>query len=93
VEPFHAVATAEEEALVRECLASLGDDDRCLIELRFFDGATFAELGELLDCSEATAYRRVVKALNLLAGLFKRTCSKNRERLSPGAHFRNRGDE
>jgi DNA-directed RNA polymerase specialized sigma24 family protein len=93
LEPFHTAAAVEEQVLIRECFASLGDDDRCLLELRIFDKATFFEIGELLGCSASTAYRRIAAACHRLKDLFLRRRLNCPGRFSCGAHFIDEADE
>jgi RNA polymerase sigma-70 factor, ECF subfamily len=77
-DPSAAVIAAEEAAtserktaLLKECLAALNDDDRCLLELRHVDGSTYAQLGELLGRHEGTVLRRVKKAENRVREIFR----------------------
>jgi RNA polymerase sigma factor (sigma-70 family) len=69
VDPFEAAVRAEEAAMLKERLATLPPDDRCLLELYYFDDATFAQLADLLRCSPSAVWRRVHQAFDHLTDL------------------------
>ncbi|RMG16106.1 MAG: sigma-70 family RNA polymerase sigma factor [Planctomycetota bacterium] len=52
----------ERERVVGEVLAELSIEDRSLLLLRHFEGMTFREIGEAIDCSARTAQNRVEAA-------------------------------
>ena len=53
------------DAAWRLC-ATLGPDQRAAVVLRFWSGASFAEIAEVLGCAEATARSHVHRALTRL---------------------------
>ena len=68
VDPIDEVVhRAEDRELLRAVLA-LPFKDRHLIYLRYFDGLTFAQVGEILGIGEITARVRVHRALQRLRG-------------------------
>ena len=68
VDPIdEVVRRAEDRELLRAVLA-LPFKDRQAIYLHYFDGLTFAEVGEVLDVSEIAARVRVHRALQRLRG-------------------------
>jgi RNA polymerase sigma factor (sigma-70 family) len=58
--------------LLDEAMASLGDADRNALALRYFEGKTANEMALLLGVNEATAQKRVIRALAKL----HRYCSR-----------------
>lgn len=56
------VESKERQAMVNEVLDALSPDDRSLMLLRHFQGLTFREIGEVIDCSARTAQNRVEAA-------------------------------
>ena len=52
--------------LLDEALASLGEKDRQAVLLRFFEGKSLAEVGDVLGAGEDTARKRVSRALDKL---------------------------
>ena len=69
--PDGAADRAESEAVWALC-ATLPDKQRAAVVLRFYEGLSYAEIGELLHCAEATARSHVHRALAAL----KTTLSK-----------------
>jgi RNA polymerase sigma-70 factor, ECF subfamily len=68
IDPLDEVVhRAEDRELLRAVLA-LPFKDRHAIYLHYFDGLTFAEVGEVLDVSEIAARVRVHRALQQLRG-------------------------
>ncbi len=61
--------TLEDEALWRACLA-LPQDQRNAVVLRYYEGLSYAEIGDLTDCAEATARSRVFRGLETLRATF-----------------------
>jgi RNA polymerase sigma factor (sigma-70 family) len=58
--------------LLDEAMASLGDTDRNVLALRYFENKTAAEIGSLLKMNEASAQKRVTRALEKLHRYFNR---------------------
>src|SRR5271170_7967168 len=52
--------------LLDEAMASLGDTDRNVLALRFFENRTAQEIGHRLNLNEAAAQKRVNRALEKL---------------------------
>jgi RNA polymerase sigma-70 factor (sigma-E family) len=63
--PDGASARAESEAVWALC-ATLPDKQRAAVVLRFYEELSYAEIGELLHCAEATARSHVHRALAAL---------------------------
>jgi RNA polymerase sigma-70 factor (sigma-E family) len=55
-----------ETAAVWELCATLPRRQRAAVVLRFYEGLTYAEIGRILDCSEATVRSQVHRALAAL---------------------------
>jgi RNA polymerase sigma factor (sigma-70 family) len=55
-----------------EALAKLGQTDRDAVVLRYFQRATFPEIGEALGVNEEAARKRVMRALTKLRGVLGR---------------------
>jgi len=60
------------QPLLDEGIGRLGEADRNLVVLRFFEGRSHRELGELLGLSEDTARKRVERAVEKLRVHFSR---------------------
>lgn len=60
-----AAARADAEAVWTLC-ATLPDKQRAAVVLRFYEDLSYAEIGELLNCAEATARSHVHRALAAL---------------------------
>jgi len=58
--------------LLDETLAKLGDKDRLAVLLRYFEGRSYAEIGEALSTSENSARMRTDRALQKLHTLLTR---------------------
>jgi RNA polymerase sigma-70 factor (ECF subfamily) len=60
------------EALMalKRSLLHLSPDELFLIELRFFEDKAFAEIGEILDITEANAKVRTYRALDKLRNIY-----------------------
>lgn len=67
-----AMASGESRQLVREAIASLGEDQRSVIMLRYFAELTVLEIAEVLSLPEGTVKSRLHRAMQRL-----------RHRLSP----------
>ncbi len=63
--PDHAERQADADEAWRLC-ADLPPLQRAAVVLRFYDDRSFAEIGHLLDCTEATARSHVHRALTRL---------------------------
>lgn len=63
-------AWVEIEPLLNHSLAALREGERDCILLRFFQGLSFAEVGEVLGLSEEAARKRVTRALEKMRRLF-----------------------
>jgi len=55
------LASADVEQALRRALAELGDEDRLLMKLYYFDGLRLREAGAVLGVHEATASRRLTR--------------------------------
>lgn len=64
--PSANAARAEEARLVQAALASLPDDHRTVLELRFFAGASLDEIATLIGCPLGTVKSRLHHALEKL---------------------------
>lgn len=62
------------EALMtlKKSLLHLSPEELFLIELRFFESKAFAEMGEILDISEANAKIRTYRALDKLRSIYSK---------------------
>ena len=56
--------------LLDEAMASLGDTDRAVLALRYFENKSASEIGQALKLNEETAQKRVNRALEKLRKLF-----------------------
>lgn len=65
-EPPAAAEQAEEARLVQAALAVLPDEHRAVLELRFFAGASLAEIATLLGCPLGTVKSRLHHGLEKL---------------------------
>lgn len=65
-EPAAAAERAEEARLVRAAVASLPDEHRAVLELRFFAGASLDEIATLLGCPLGTVKSRLHHGLEKL---------------------------
>ena len=61
---------AQLEPLLDEAMASLGDTDRAVLALRYFENQTAAEIGRTLKLNEEAAKKRVGRALEKLRKFF-----------------------
>jgi RNA polymerase sigma-70 factor (sigma-E family) len=59
------VETASDEAVWRAC-SRLASAQRIAIVLRYYEGLSFKEIGDLVGCAEATARSRVFRGLEAL---------------------------
>ena len=60
--PSTACSRAERSEVVRAALEQLEPLDREILALRYFDGLTFQQIGEMLGLSENTATQRAIRA-------------------------------
>ncbi len=65
-------AWAQLEPLLDEGMASLGDADRAVLALRYFENKTASEIGRALKLNEETAKKRASRALEKLRKFFTR---------------------
>ena len=61
---------AQLEPLLDEAMASLGETDRAVLALRYFENQTAAEIGRKLKLNEEAAKKRVSRALEKLRTFF-----------------------
>jgi RNA polymerase sigma-70 factor, ECF subfamily len=64
--PSQSAETAEDAVRVRQAVASLPEEHRAVVELRFFAGATLDEIAAALDCPLGTVKSRLHHALEKL---------------------------
>ena len=69
-DPFAAAPHARRCSIMSAALASMGAEERSLLELRFIDGATYPQIASLLGCTDDTAERRVRRALDHLTDAY-----------------------
>lgn len=69
VDPAQRVAAADEARRLRRALAKLSDDRRQVVVLRFVDGLSAREIGDVLGRSEGAVRVLQHRALRELAGL------------------------
>ena len=58
------------EPLLDEAMGSLGETDRAVLALRYFENKTAAEIGQTLNLHEETAKKRAARALEKLRKFF-----------------------
>lgn len=63
-------ASTEIEPLLDEAIASLSEDDRRAVILRFFDNQSLREVGQVLGTSDDAAQKRVSRAVEQLRSYF-----------------------
>lgn len=63
---------AQLEPLLDEAMASLGEADRTVLALRYFENRTAADVGAALNLNEAAAQKRTTRALDKLRRFFAR---------------------
>ena len=52
---------------IRKALDELDPQDRLILQMKYFEGQTFAEIGEILEISDTTAHRKHEGALRRLS--------------------------
>ena len=67
--PDRAAEVSEDAYQIRQAVASLPEDHRLVIELRFFAGASLDEIAATLDCPLGTVKSRLHYALSKLAAM------------------------
>ncbi len=67
-----SIERSEDHAAVRAALDRLGEGDREIIRLAFFDELSGAEIAAALDCTANAAYVRLHRALRRLEEILKR---------------------
>lgn len=83
--PDRLAEASEDAQLVRQAVASLSEEHRLVVELRFFAWATLDEIAAALDCPLGTVKSRLHHALeklrqmNLAVNLFASSREKRRE--------------
>ena len=60
--PEHLLLSAEIEATVRQALDDLSEDLRAALTLREFDGLSYEEIAEVLECPVGTVRSRIFRA-------------------------------
>lgn len=60
------------EPLLDEGMSSLGETDRAVLAMRYFENKTAAEIGQALNLNEETARKRINRALDKLRRFFGR---------------------
>lgn len=63
---------SELEPLLDEAMASLGDQDRAVLALRYFENKTAVEIGQAMNLNEETAKKRAGRALEKLRKFFEK---------------------
>jgi len=63
---------SELEPLLDEAMASLGDEDRAVLALRYFENKTAVEIGQAMNLKEETAKKRAGRALEKLRKFFEK---------------------
>jgi RNA polymerase sigma-70 factor, ECF subfamily len=64
--PETAVQQQERQEQLYQALARLGEADRDILSLRFFEGLENQEIGQILNCSTDNVYVRIHRALKRL---------------------------
>ena len=65
--PAERLLASERSSLLRTCLDCLPEEQRSVVHLRFFAGATLAEIAAVLGCAEGTVKSRLFHAVKKLA--------------------------
>lgn len=63
-----ALYHAEKQQLIRRSLSALGEDQRAVVELKFFQEMTFEEIAAVVDAPVSTVKSRFYTALDILKG-------------------------
>ena len=64
--PTQHIRHEERDALLRQALEELPENDRCILQLRHFDGMSNQECAEILHIEPKAASIRYVRALQRL---------------------------
>jgi RNA polymerase sigma-70 factor (ECF subfamily) len=67
--PAESLVASERASLLRRCLERLPEDQRSVVQLRFFTGADLKEIATVLGCPEGTVKSRLFHAVRKLAGM------------------------
>jgi RNA polymerase sigma-70 factor, ECF subfamily len=67
--PAERLLASERDSLLRRCLERLPEDQRNVVQLRFFTGAELDEIATVLGCPEGTVKSRLFHAVRKLAGM------------------------
>jgi RNA polymerase sigma-70 factor (ECF subfamily) len=67
--PAERLLASERDWLLRRCLDRLPQEQRSVVQLRFFAGAELDEIAAVLGCPEGTVKSRLFHAVRKLAGM------------------------
>jgi RNA polymerase sigma-70 factor (ECF subfamily) len=67
--PADSLLVAERNSLLRKCLGRLSDEQRSVVQLRFFLGADLSEIAAVLGCPAGTVKSRLFHAIRKLAAM------------------------
>jgi RNA polymerase sigma-70 factor (ECF subfamily) len=67
--PADSLVASERNLLLRKCLGRLSDEQRRVVQLRFFLGADLGEIAAVLGCPEGTVKSRLFHAIRKLAAM------------------------
>jgi RNA polymerase sigma-70 factor (ECF subfamily) len=67
--PQERLLASERASLLRRCLDRLPEDQRSVVQLRFFTGADLDEIATVLGCPEGTVKSRLFHAIRKLGGM------------------------
>jgi len=68
-DPADRLLASERNLLLRKCLGRLSDQQRSVVQLRFFLGADLGEIAAALGCPEGTVKSRLFHAIRKLAAM------------------------
>jgi len=81
--PAERVESNQEEALLRQALDRLNDDQRELLVLTRFQELKYEQVGQLLDCPAATVKTRVFRAMQELKQVYFELSARPRRAAGP----------
>ena len=67
--PADEVLLLERAGLIRKCLDNLPEEQRDVVQLRFYAGAQLAEIAAVLGCPEGTVKSRLFQAIRKLTAM------------------------
>jgi RNA polymerase sigma-70 factor (ECF subfamily) len=67
--PQERLLASERDSLLRRCLDRLPEDQRNVVQLRFFTGADLDQIATVLGCPEGTVKSRLFHAIRKLGGM------------------------